>query len=375
VWEALDYLRPEIRIEESAPKYAKVLIEPLERGYGATLGNSLRRVLLSSIKGAAITSVRIDGVLHEFSTIPGVLEDVIEILLNLKHISVRSFSQEVRVLRLEAEGGGLVTAANIQPDSEVEFVDLEAPICTMEEGARLSMDIYVEQGAGYASMERPRPAYLPVDALLVDAIFSPVLKVNYDIEAARVGQRTDFERLVLEIWTNGVHHPENTLCEASKILRGYFGNIVEDMEKLNPVEPREQEAAAAGEGGVSEAAQERIAEEDDFLSRPVRDLELSIRSENCLLRGGIQTIGELMTKSREDLLKIRNLGKISLKEIEEKMEKLGTIIASSKGEGKIREGAGKSRGNAETNSQEDAAINTSKDEGKPQKGEVESKEE
>jgi DNA-directed RNA polymerase subunit alpha len=373
--EALDYLRPEIRIEESTPKYAKVLIEPLERGYGATLGNSLRRVLLSSIKGAAITSVRIDGVLHEFSTIPGVLEDVIEILLNLKHIPVRSFSQEVRVLRLETEGGGLVTAANIQPDSEVEFVDPEAPICTMEEGARLSMDIYVEQGAGYASMERPRPAYLPVDALLVDAIFSPVLKVNYDEEAARVGQRTDFERLVLEIWTNGVHHPENTLCEASKILRGYFGNIVEDMEKLNPVEPREQEAAAAGEGGVSEAAQERIAEEDDFLSRPVRDLELSIRSENCLLRGGIQTIGDLMGKNREDLLKIRNLGKISLKEIEEKMEKLGTIIASSKGEGKIREGAGKSRGNAETNSQEDAAINTSKDEGKPQKGEVESKEE
>ena len=373
--EALDYLRPEIRIEESTPKYAKVLIEPLERGYGATLGNSLRRVLLSSIKGAAITSVRIDGVLHEFSTIPGVLEDVIEILLNLKHIPVRSFSQEVRVLRLETEGGGLVTAANIQPDSEVEFVDPEAPICTKEEGARLSMDIYVEQGAGYASMERPRPAYLPVDALLVDAIFSPVLKVNYDVEAARVGQRTDFERLVLEIWTNGVHHPENTLCEASKILRGYFGNIVEDMEKLNPVEPREQEAAAAGEGGVSEAAQERIAEEDDFLSRPVRDLELSIRSENCLLRGGIQTIGDLMGKNREDLLKIRNLGKISLKEIEEKMEKLGTIIASSKGEGKIREGAGKSRGNAETNSQEDAAINTSKDEGKPQKGEVESKEE
>lgn len=370
----MDYLRPEIRIEESTPKYAKVLIEPLERGYGATLGNSLRRVLLSSIKGAAITSVRIDGVLHEFSTIPGVLEDVIEILLNLKHIPVRSFSQEVRVLRLEAEGGGLVTAANIQPDSEVEFVDPEAPICTMEDGARLSMDIYVEQGAGYASMERPRPAYLPVDALLVDAIFSPVLKVNYDVEAARVGQRTDFERLVLEIWTNGVHHPENTLCEASKILRGYFGNIVEDMEKLNPVEPREQEAAATGECGASEAAQDRIAEEDDFLSRPVRDLELSIRSENCLLRGGIQTIGDLMGKNREDLLKIRNLGKISLKEIEEKMEKLGTIIASSKGEGKTREGAGtKPRENAETeaSSSDDAVTNTSQDAENPQKGEVE----
>jgi len=371
VLEALDYLRPEIHIEESTPTFAKVHIEPLERGYGATLGNSLRRVLLSSIKGAAITSVRIDGVLHEFSTIPGVLEDVIEILLNLKHIPVRSFSPEVRVLRLEMEGGGLVTAGNIQPDSEVEFVNPEAPICTMEEGARLSMDIYVEQGTGYASMERPRPAYLPVDALLVDAIFSPVLKVNYEVEAARVGQRTDYERLVLDIWTNGVHHPENTLCEASKILKGYFGNIVEDMEKLNPVEPREQDAAA-GEGGAAEPAPERPPEEDDFLSRPVRDLELSIRSENCLLRGGIQTIGDLMGKNREDLLKIRNLGKISLKEIEEKMEKLGAIIASSKGEGKTKEVAGvKSRGNVEANAPEDTGTISSQDEEKSEKGEVE----
>ena len=357
--EALDYLRPEIRIEESTPKYAKVLIEPLERGYGATLGNSLRRVLLSSIKGAAITSVRIDGVLHEFSTIPGVLEDVIEILLNLKHIPVRSFSQEVRVLRLEKERGGLVTAADIQPDSEVEFVDPDAPICTMEEGARFSMDIYVEQGAGYASMERSRPPYLPVDALLVDAIFSPVLKVNYDVEATRVGQQTDYERLVLEIWTNGVHHPENTLCEASKILKKYFGDIEEDMEKLNPVEPREQEAAP-GESGSPEPAPERLAEEDDFLSRPVRDLELSIRSENCLLRGGIQTIGDLMSKTREDLLKIRNLGKISLKEIEEKKEKLGITLASAKSEGKLREGAG---------------AKAPKNDEKTQKDEVESKEE
>jgi DNA-directed RNA polymerase subunit alpha len=205
-------MRPEIRIEESTPTFARVHIEPLERGYGATLGNSLRRVLLSSIRGAAISSVRIDGVLHEFSTVPGVREDVIEILLNLKHIPVRSFSNEVRVLNLEAEGGRTVTAADIQPDSEVEFVKPDAHICTMEEGARLSMQIYVEQGVGYASMERPRPAYLPVDALMVDAIFSPVLKVNFDVEAARVGQRTDYERLVLQIWTNGVHSPESTLC-------------------------------------------------------------------------------------------------------------------------------------------------------------------
>ncbi len=331
----MEHIRPEIRIEESGPTYAKVVIEPLDRGYGATLGNSLRRVLLSSISGAAITSIRIDGVLHEFSTIPGVREDVIEILLNLKHIPVRSFSGEVRVLRLEAEGGGLVTAGDIQGDSEVEFVDLEAPICTMEEGARLSMDIYVEQGTGYASIERTRPAYLPVDALMVDAIFSPVLKVNYDVEAARVGQRTDYERLVLEVWTNKVHSPEATVREASSILRSYYDNFVEDMEKIHPAGKAEAETSDEvlsddeGEGAAAAGAAS-----NNFLSRPVRDLELSIRSENCLLRGGIHTIGDLLSKNREDLLKIRNLGKISLREIEDKMEKLGSVLTTEKSEDK-----------------------------------------
>ena len=331
----MEHIRPEIRIEESGPTYGKVIIEPLDRGYGATLGNSLRRVLLSSISGAAITSIRIDGVLHEFSTIPGVREDVIEILLNLKHIPVRSFSSEVRVLRLEVEEGGLVTAGDIQGDSEIEFVDLEAPICTIEDGARLSVDIYVEQGTGYASIERTRPAYLPVDALMVDAIFSPVLKVNYDVEAARVGQRTDYERLVLEIWTNGVHTPESTVREASSILRNYYNNFVEDMEKIHPAAKLEAEASAetpSGEEGEGAAA--AGADTNNFLSRPVRDLELSIRSENCLLRGGIHSIGDLMSKTREDLLKIRNLGKISLREIEEKMEKLGNDLSTEKSEDK-----------------------------------------
>lgn len=330
----MEHIRPEIRIEESGPTYGKVIIEPLDRGYGATLGNSLRRVLLSSISGAAITSIRIDGVLHEFSTIPGVREDVIEILLNLKHIPVRSYSSEVRVLRLEVEEGGLVTAGDIQGDSEIEFVDLEAPICTIEDGARLSVDIYVEQGTGYASIERTRPAYLPVDALMVDAIFSPVLKVNYDVEAARVGQRTDYERLVIEIWTNGVHTPESTVREASSILRNYYDNFVEDMEKIHPAARLEAEASAetaSGEEGEGTAA---AADSNTFLSRPVRDLELSIRSENCLLRGGIHSIGDLMSKTREDLLKIRNLGKISLREIEEKMEKLGNDLTAEKSEDK-----------------------------------------
>ncbi len=330
----MEHLRPDIRIENSGPTFAKVLIEPLERGYGATLGNSLRRVLLSSIRGAAISSVRIDGVLHEFSTVPGVREDVIEILLNLKQIPVRSHSSEVRVLHLEAEGERKVTAGDIQPDSEVEFINPDAFICSMEEGAHFSMDLYVEQGSGYASMERPRPAYLPVDALTMDAIFSPVLRVNYNVEAARVGQRTDYERLVLEVWTSGVVSPETAIREASMTLQTYFGNIVEDMEKVFP-----EQVALPGDPATS--SQEEDTEtlikgtgENAFLSRPVRDLELSIRSENCLLRGGIHTMGDLVNKTREDLLKIRNLGKISLREIEDKMEKLGLALTSAKDETK-----------------------------------------
>jgi DNA-directed RNA polymerase subunit alpha len=333
VLETLEQMRPEIRIEESSPTYARVHIEPLERGYGATLGNSLRRVLLSSIRGAAISSVRIDGVLHEFSTISGVREDVIEILLNLKHVPVRSHSSEVRVLNLEVEGEKAVTAADIQPDSEVEFVNPDAPICTMEEGGSLSMQLYVEQGVGYASVERPRPAYLPVDAIMVDSIFSPVLKVNYNVEAARVGQRIDYERLVLDVWTNGVQSPESAVCEASAILKGFFENFVQDMEKKKPDDGYDQK----GEGGEEQATGAAPAEEDEdegLNSRPVRELELSIRSENSLLRGGIQTIGDLRSKTREDLLKIRNLGKISLKEIEDKMEKCGITFYSDKSDTK-----------------------------------------
>jgi len=169
--ETLEILRPEIKVEQNTPTYGRLVLEPLERGYGMTLGNALRRVLLSSIKGAAVTSVRIEGILHEFSTTPGVREDVIEILMNLKHVPVRSYSKDVRVLRLELDRPGEVTAKDIQVDSEVEFVDQDAKICTLEEGARLSMEIYIEQGIGYLSSERPRPSYLPVDALLTDAIF------------------------------------------------------------------------------------------------------------------------------------------------------------------------------------------------------------
>lgn len=322
----LEILRPTLRFEENTPTYGRLSMEPLERGYGMTLGNALRRVLLSSIGGAAITAVRIDGVLHEFSTIPGVREDVIEILMNLKHIPVRSRSKDVRVISVDIKKVGVVTAGDIPADSEVEFIDPKAKICTMEKGSHLVMELYIEQGTGYLSAERARPAFLPVDALLTDAIFSPVLRVNYRVEAARVGQRTDYERLALEVWTNGIIAPDKAVGEAAQIVQTYFGHIVDNIDE------------AAANSGMKEGASEDKEElepigpagDDDFLARPVHELEFSIRSENCLLRGGIQTIGDLLQRSRDDLLKIRNLGKISLTEIEERLSAAGLKLREKK---------------------------------------------
>lgn len=321
-------MQPQIRVEESTPRFGKVIVEPLERGYGVTLGNALRRVLYSSIAGAAITAVRIEGVLHEFTTVPGVREDVIDLLLNLKHVPLRSFSKDVRVLRLDLDGPAKVTAAHILGDSDIEFADPEAYICTLAEGSHLAMDIYVEQGMGYATNDRPRPAYLPVDALLVDAIFSPVHRVNYEVQNARVGQRTDYDRLVLQVWTNGVVAPADAVAEASGVLRSYFSRIQDVL--VRPTEqPVSTDEEANGESQQPDSVPDegisggRWDPEDALVSRPIRDLELSMRSENCLLRGGVHTIGDLLSRSHEELLKIRNLGKISLREIEEKLAKLG----------------------------------------------------
>ena len=309
-------MRPEIQVEERSNTAARLVVGPLERGYGQTIGNALRRVLLSSIPGAAISAVRVEGAAHEFTTIPGMKEDVIELLLNLKHVPVRSHSAEYRTLKLDFDGG-----------SEIEFVDENAYICTMAEGHPLSLEVYIEQGVGYATSDRPRPSYLPVDALMIDAIFSPVLRVKYEVQAARVGQTTDYEKIVMNIATNGVVAPDVAVGEAAKLLREYFDIVVQEMRKLNP---EEKGLIDPVEGGNTPGGGEAGGDPNPITSKGVRELELSIRSENCLLRGGIHTIGDLLSRSKDDLLKIRNLGKISLREIEEKLDKLGLHLSDEK---------------------------------------------
>ena len=338
--ETLEVLRPVLKIEENTSTHGIISLEPLDRGYGMTIGNALRRVLLSSISGAAITAVHIDGVLHEFSTVPGVREDVIQVLMNLKHVPVRSKSRDAKIISFDSSElpveffdrkPALLKAKDLPGDPDIEFIDPEAVICTLERDAHLVMDLYIEQGTGYLSSERPRPSFLPIDALLADAIFSPVSRVNYEVQPARVGQRIDYERLVLDIWTNGVIAPDKAVCEAAKIIQAYFGNIVASLQP-DSADSIDTPVVYEPVVSVAEAGAKKTAKriEDEILARPVRDLELTIRSENCLLRGGIQTVGDLLQTTRDDLLKIRNLGKISLAEIEDKLKSYGYTLREKK---------------------------------------------
>ncbi|MBQ7155389.1 MAG: DNA-directed RNA polymerase subunit alpha [Synergistaceae bacterium] len=334
----MDSTRFKVYIEEKSQDYGRFCIEPLERGYGDTLGNALRRLLLSSIKGAAVTAVKIDGVLHEFSTIKGIREDVIEILMNLKHIPIKAKTDKsevneegFKIITLDsddlakdfftrAENPGVITAKDMPWDNDFEFCG-NGVLCTLEPSAHLLMEIYVEQGTGYLSAERERPSHppLPIDAMLADAIFSPVKRVNYQIEPARVGQSIDFERLILEVWTNGALTPEEAVSEAASIARDCFGQIA-DTANTAPQKSRPTEAPEPMPISENKKREETATEQ---FAHSIHELELSIRSENCLLRGGIQTIGDLLQKSRDDLLKIRNLGRKSLTEIEEKIASCG----------------------------------------------------
>ncbi len=307
----LEIEKPRIDTVEATGTYGRFVVEPLERGYGITLGNSLRRILLSSLPGAAVTTVRIDGVLHEFSTIPGVVEDTTDIILNLKRLLLKLHTDGPATLRLEVEGEGEVTAAQIEHSADVEILNPDLYICTLDKGGRLSMEMTVEQGRGWVPADRNKKPDQPIGVIAVDAIFSPVQKVNYRVEDTRVGHETDYDRLILEVWTDGSVRPEEAVSVAAKILIEHLRLFVNLTDTTDAIEIL-----------VRKDAEPR----DRYEQMSIDDLELSVRSSNCLRRAGINTVGELVRKSEADMLKVRNLGKKSLQEIKEKLAGLGLSL-------------------------------------------------
>ncbi len=300
-----ELIRPRrMEVEESShtPFYGKFICEPLERGFGITLGNSLRRVLLSSLQGAAITRVKIDGVLHEFSTIPGVKEDVTDLILNLKKINLRLHTAHPKTLKIEAKGEGPVLAGDLITDDLVEIVNPDQLIATLSKDAKLSMSMSAEWGKGYVPAEANKQEDDPIGALALDSVFSPIRKVSYKITNARVGRKTDYDKLTVEIWTNGSVLPEDALAQAAKILREQFLVFLNFEEEVKPVQ---------------EEQSPRQPEINEHLYRSVNELELSVRSANCLKNADIKYIGELVQKSEGDMLKTKNFGRKSLNEIKE----------------------------------------------------------
>ncbi|MCS7236148.1 MAG: DNA-directed RNA polymerase subunit alpha [Armatimonadota bacterium] len=301
--------KPKVEYAELSDTYAKVVVEPLERGFGVTVGNALRRVLLSSITGAAVTSVKIEGVLHEFSTIPGVVEDVTQIVLNLKELTLRLHTDKPKLLRLEARGKREATAADIQPDPEVEILNPDLVIATLDrKDARLAMEIVVERGKGYVPAEKHRKSEHVIGVIPVDSIFSPVQKVNYTVEDTRVGAGAELERLVLEVWTNGVVRPDEAIAEASRLLIDHFRLV----------------------GGITEGESAATGPTDPEMARllqtPIEELELSVRPYNCLKRAGIHTIGDLVQRTEEEIANVKNFGRKSLEEVTEKLAALGLSL-------------------------------------------------
>lgn len=294
-------------------RYGKFVVEPLERGFGTTLGNSLRRVLLSSLPGVAVTSIKIDGVVHEFSTIEGVKEDVTEIVLNVKGITAKLYSDTPKTVRIEASGEGEVTAGSIQQDAEIEVLNPDWHIATLADGAKLIMEFVFDKGRGYVPAERNKQAaeQASLNALPVDSIYTPVLKVNYTVENTRVGQITDYDKLTLEVWTDGTISAKEAVSLAARIM----------TEHLNLFVTLSQEAMDA----------EIMVEKDDkgkekALEMTIEELDLSVRSFNCLKRAGINTVEDLINKSEDEMMKVRNLGRKSLEEVMAKLDSLGFTL-------------------------------------------------
>ena len=287
--------------------YGKFVVEPLERGFGHTLGNSLRRVLLSSLPGVAVSSVHIEGVQHEFSTIPGVKEDVTEIILNLKCLAVKMFSENPKQLVIDVKGPCDFTAGDIKTDDEVEIVNPELHIATLNEDAHLQMQLTLDRGRGYVSADKNKTPSMPIGVIPIDSIFTPIKKVNYTVEDTRVGQITDYDKLTLEIWTNGTLKPEEAVSGAAKILNEHlnlFIGLTDQVMPVNMVQPEDDK-------------------KEKVLEMTIEELDLSVRAYNCLKRAGINSVAELVQKNQEDMMKVRNLGRKSLEEVEQKLEALG----------------------------------------------------
>ena len=307
--------KPRINCLSSAedPSYGKYVVEPLERGYGMTLGNSLRRILLSSLPGYAATSVKIQGVQHEFSTIPGVTEDVTEIVLNVKRIIPKLHSNEVKTVRIDAVGPCEVTAGDIKADAEVEILNPELHICTLGEDATFNMEITLSQGRGYISSDRNKNAQMPIGVIPIDSIYSPVTKVNYAVEPTRVGDRTDFDKLTLEVWTDATITAKDAVSLGAKILSDHLTVFTSLSD------------AVSTSSTVVEKSPDRP---DAKLSMTIDELDLSVRSFNCLKRANINTVADLIVKTGEDMMKVRNMGKKSLDEVQKKLEMMGLSLAS-----------------------------------------------
>lgn len=292
--------------------YGKYIIEPLERGYGTTLGNSLRRVLLSSLPGTAVTSIRINGVQHEFSTIPGVKEDVTEIVLNVKSIIARLHSEGAKTVYIEAVGEGIVTAGDIKTDAEVEVLNPEQPIATLEPDGALSMELTFDHGRGYVSADKNKNPQTAIGTIPVDSIYTPILKVNYSVENTRVGNQTDYDKLTIEVWTDNTITARDAVSLGAKILCDHFTLFTDlsDTVGNNPTV-------------VEKTEQQR----DKVLEMTIEELDLSVRSFNCLKRANINTVEDLISKTQDEMIKVRNLGRKSLEEVEHKLAQMGLSLA------------------------------------------------
>ncbi len=295
--------------------YGKFVVEPLERGYGTTLGNSLRRILLSSLPGVAVNSIKIDGILHEFSTIPGVAEDVTEIILNIKKLAIKLHSDGPKTIYINHEGAGKICARDIKCDSDVEIINGDLHIAKLNEDAKLFMEIVIDRGRGYVSADRNKQLLQPVIGVIpVDSIYTPVMKVNYTVDNTRVGQITDYDKLVLEVWTDGTINPPDAVSLGAKILNEHLNLFIDLSESAKNAEIMIEK---------EESKKEKV------LETTIEELDLSVRSYNCLKRAGINTVQDLTNRSENDMMKVRNLGRKSLEEVIAKLDSMGLALTSN----------------------------------------------